>query len=104
MRREANCKTTFVIAKLCEGKEYMYAAAFGVAVVSETWVFDAWENRNIVGFNAAELSFVSFANRRPPSLRLKIPTDIRLRMLTNTLDHLLDGYPICYQSVAPNSR
>lgn len=59
VRKEANGRTTFVIAKLCEGKEYLYAAAFNVSVVSETWVFDAWENRNIVGFNAAELSFVS---------------------------------------------
>ena len=59
VRREANCKTTFVIARVCEGKEYLYAAAFGVSVVSEMWVFDAWENRHIIGFNAADLNFVS---------------------------------------------
>lgn len=63
VRQVANRRTTFVIAKLCEGNEYRYAATFGVSVVSESWVFDAWQNRNIVGFKATDLNFVSVVGK-----------------------------------------
>ncbi|XKL61643.1 hypothetical protein PGB90_001476 [Kerria lacca] len=65
VRQVANRRTTFVIAKLCEGNEYRYAATFGVSVVSESWVFDAWQNRNIVGFKATDLNFVSKYKLKP---------------------------------------
>lgn len=59
VRLETNQRTTFIIANLCEEEEYKYGNSCGVFIVSEMWVFDAWENRNVVGFNAADLNFVS---------------------------------------------
>ena len=60
VRKEMHCKVTHLIAKLCSGEKYFYAMTFRVPVVSETWVHDAWKNRDVIGFNAAENDFVSW--------------------------------------------
>lgn len=59
VRKETNSETTHLVAKICKGEKYSYAMLFNVPVVSETWLYDAWEKRNVVGFNAADPDFVS---------------------------------------------
>ncbi|XP_065214555.1 protein ECT2 isoform X12 [Planococcus citri] len=65
VRKEMHCKVTHLIAKLCSGEKYFYAMTFRVPVVSEMWVHDAWQNRNVIGFNAAENDFISQYKLKP---------------------------------------
>lgn len=59
VRNETDSEMTHLIAKICIGEKYTYAMAFSVPVVSEKWIYDSWENRNIVNFKAFDLDFVS---------------------------------------------
>lgn len=62
VRKDTSLEVTHLVAKVCKGEKYSYAMLFGVPVVSETWIYDAWQNRSIIGFNAVDADFVSYPN------------------------------------------
>lgn len=57
IRKEMSVSVTHLIAQGCGGKKYQYAITFRVPVMSEDWVFSAWEKRREIGFGAAMLDF-----------------------------------------------
>lgn len=58
IRREMSSKVTHLIANVCGGDKYQYAATFRVPVMNLDWVFASWEHRNELDFNATVDSFV----------------------------------------------
>lgn len=57
IRKEMSASVTHLIAQGVGGKKYQYAITFRVPVMSELWVFQAWERRKEVGFAAASAEF-----------------------------------------------
>lgn len=57
IRKEMSASVTHLIAHGCGGKKYQYAITFRVPVMSEEWVFSAWERRKELGFGAAATDF-----------------------------------------------
>lgn len=51
-------KVTHLIAKLYGGEKCHYAVTFNIPIMSENWIYDAWQNRNVVGFDAGDSDFV----------------------------------------------
>lgn len=63
MRKDMNADTTHLVAKLYKREKFSYAMLFNVPIVSEMWVEDAWQRRDIVGFDASDPDFVSLIIR-----------------------------------------
>lgn len=59
VRKDMSCRITHLIAKEGGGDKYYYALTFRVPVVMDSWVYQAWENKHIVGFQASDTDFVS---------------------------------------------
>ncbi len=61
--KDAGCQVTHLVAKKWKFKKLedkcAYAGCFNIPVVTKTWIEDAWENRNVIHFNAANSDFVS---------------------------------------------
>lgn len=57
IRKEMSVSVTHLIAQGVGGKKYQYAITFRVPVMSESWVFSAWEKRREHGFGAAASEF-----------------------------------------------
>lgn len=60
VRKDTSLEVTHLVAKVCKGEKYSYAMLFGVPVVSETWIHDAWQNRDKIDFKATDDDFVSY--------------------------------------------
>ncbi|XP_034239335.1 protein ECT2-like isoform X2 [Thrips palmi] len=65
IRKEMSASVTHLIAQGVGGKKYQYAITFRVPVMSESWVFQAWERRREVGFGAASADFTSQHKLKP---------------------------------------
>lgn len=58
VQKDTNPDMTYLVAKTCKGEKFAYATLFGVPVVSDQWINDAWHNRHVVDFNATDVNFV----------------------------------------------
>ncbi|KAJ1528628.1 hypothetical protein ONE63_007023 [Megalurothrips usitatus] len=65
IRKEMSVSVTHLIAQSCGGKKYQYAITFRVPVMSEGWVFAAWEKRKELGFGAAATEFTANYKLKP---------------------------------------
>ncbi|XP_026285148.1 protein ECT2 isoform X2 [Frankliniella occidentalis] len=65
IRKEMSVSVTHLIAQGCGGKKYHYATTFRVPVMSEDWVFAAWQRRKEVGFGAAASDFTANFKLKP---------------------------------------
>ncbi|XP_046989203.1 protein ECT2 isoform X1 [Schistocerca americana] len=52
IRKDMVAKVTHLIANNCGGEKYRYAVTFRVPIMSDTWVYKCWEQRDNVGFSA----------------------------------------------------
>ncbi|XP_047107134.1 protein ECT2 [Schistocerca piceifrons] len=52
IRKDMVAKVTHLIANNCGGEKYRYAVTFRVPIMSDTWVYKCWEQRDKVGFSA----------------------------------------------------
>lgn len=59
IRKDMVAKVTHLIANNCGGEKYRYAVTFRVPIMSDTWVYKCWEQRDKVGFSAVSDEMMS---------------------------------------------
>jgi hypothetical protein len=58
IRKNLSQKVTHLIANVCTGEKYQYAAVFKVPAMNPQWVYASWEKRHDINFSATLDVFV----------------------------------------------
>ncbi|KAJ8972508.1 hypothetical protein NQ314_000152 [Rhamnusium bicolor] len=65
IRKDMSAKVTHLIANICGGDKYQYAATFRVPVMNLQWVHASWEHRHELDFTATLDIFMSEHKLKP---------------------------------------
>ncbi|XP_063902868.1 protein ECT2 isoform X4 [Zophobas morio] len=65
IRKNISQKVTHLIANVCGGEKYRYAAIFRVPVMDPQWVYASWQKRNEMNFSATLDVFVAEFKLKP---------------------------------------
>ena len=56
---------THVVTDICRGEKYRYASTFGIPVMSDDWIKEAWNHRTKIAFKADSSTFVDEHKVKP---------------------------------------
>ncbi|KAJ3633884.1 hypothetical protein MTP99_010803 [Tenebrio molitor] len=65
IRKNLSQKVTHLIANVCTGEKYQYAAVFKVPAMNPQWVYASWEKRHDINFSATLDVFVAEYKLKP---------------------------------------
>ncbi|XP_044266147.1 protein ECT2 isoform X4 [Tribolium madens] len=65
IRKNISEKVTHLIANICNGEKYRYAAVFRVPVMNPEWVYASWKKRHDINFSATVDAFVTEFKLKP---------------------------------------
>ncbi|KAJ8983138.1 hypothetical protein NQ317_014713 [Molorchus minor] len=78
IRKEMSAKVTHLIANVCGGDKYQYAATFRVPVMNIQWVYSCWEHRHELNTNLSRFMVHGFVYVGFPEEEEKHMTEVLL--------------------------